>query len=774
MNQSHNNSQHVLAIIHCNTNQRRHEEDTSSNNLQHEVVLESFAKTSELPCDIWRDETNSILLASNYPDCILESRRYCVLCAGFAYRYDEAFHGSKSNNDAAKESFARTILSFCERYEETNQHSLEALKDCIGQCLKACSGHFSVYIVRKGNVGNDKDEDPPQFWAWNDPFGFMPVYHSHNENCCILSSYWDCLTPTLSSMQLDWDIVAEYIVLGTTLGGGGDDGIAFDRTFVEGIRNLGPGYSCYIRLLPFVLEINRYIKCYGACEEMFHRKDLEELDKSSLKSEDLPCDGNSHTLSIRGVKVADKGKELTSSLWTSNTSSVDGDMCKLLFHFILDSVQEAQQYVTRAALTGGGDTRLLLACLLLLQQQNPEMESRTRNNFLDPIVFQTHSKQRTDWYIARYLARTNQLRHRRIHPLSTTTNRRHILRDRNETLLSNLHDQTPLRRKQNPIMHIFQRDKQCTAQVEYTLHGRFGTEFLGCLCFYKSPLDIRSMKELEEFRPKASAWFEAVFGSSLSSRRGDIRNPMDTLYDRMQQLERDRIAFDDAQRNDESIVQTNNDVATFDVSYALQLQLYTRSTLSDIYKGLRGGSWFSIPAAQFTRNAITPFLDNRLLQWMLCRVSTRQKEEPYELYGQLYRSGVVLEGLLGVPSNNKLLCRASGIPHAIKNPEATALPHFPSFVRKGNDKRFQSNSRINAQKALEEVFHPIFWKGAISIITKAPVIMDPKSIVEDSRPEVQALLDHLDGDAEVVCRLSGRLQSFLLWYERRFIVMTSW
>ena len=80
----------------------------------------------------------------------------------------------------------------------------------------------------------------------------------------------------------------------------------------------------------------------------------------------------------------------------------------------------------------------------------------------------------------------------------------------------------------------------------------------------------------------------------------------------------------------------DNSPNKIDVTYTFQLQMYTRSTLSGIYKGLRRGSWFSIPTAQFTRNAITPFLDNRLLRWMMCHVSIRDKEGPYDLYGQLY------------------------------------------------------------------------------------------------------------------------------------------
>ena len=78
----HHNSQHVLAIINHNHHGREE--------LQHRV-LDEFGKTSELPCDVWHDETESIVLAGNYSDCILESKTWCVLCAGFAYRYREVF-----------------------------------------------------------------------------------------------------------------------------------------------------------------------------------------------------------------------------------------------------------------------------------------------------------------------------------------------------------------------------------------------------------------------------------------------------------------------------------------------------------------------------------------------------------------------------------------------------------------------------------------------------------------------------------------------------------
>ena len=368
---SHNNSQHVLAIIGIDNNRDQRGED-----LQHEV-LEAFGQTSEMPCDIWRSsETPSILLASNYPNCILESSDWCVLCAGFAYRYRGAFAFGASSvanaaNDGTNNSFARTLLNFCESYETNNQTS-RTLEDCIGKCLKGCSGYFSVYIVRKGISGNNC---PPQFWAWNDPFGFMPVYYSHNESSCIISSHWDCLIPNIPSLQLDWDIVAEYITLGTTLGGRGKggEGGTLDRTFILGINNLSPGY--FLRLMPLCeqlqLILTRYIKCYGACEEMLYRVDLNLSSKSNTESSLTRKDislfpyANHSDAYIRGVQVVNKSKAPYSYISSSN---IDGDMCGLMFQFIMDCVQEAQGCATRAALTGGGDSRLILACILLLQK----------------------------------------------------------------------------------------------------------------------------------------------------------------------------------------------------------------------------------------------------------------------------------------------------------------------------------------------------------------------------------------------------------------------
>ena len=286
--------------------------------------------------------------------------------------------------------------------------------------------------MRKG-IG---DDDPPQFWAWNDPFGFMPVYYYHNENSCILSSHWDCLVPSIASLQLDWDIVAEYITFGTTLGGGGNDaGCGFDRTFIQVIKNMGPGYSCFLRLVPLEgpeqekklhLSLTRYIKCYGACEEMLCEKHgtSECNTESSLTMTDLSCTSSekNSAASIRGVQVVDMSKKSASFSLISSSSNLDCGMFGLLFGFIMDCVEEAQGCATQAALTGGGDTRLILTCLLLLRQQKQQQQQQHRQTKAESrMIFQTHSKQPTDWQIARHLAQMFQLKHRRINPVTDIT-----------------------------------------------------------------------------------------------------------------------------------------------------------------------------------------------------------------------------------------------------------------------------------------------------------------------------------------------------------------
>ena len=746
--QHHHNSQHVLAILSPETNPANQDQVIAT-------MLEVFQKTSSLPCAVWRgQDPNTVLLASNYPNCILEGHHFVVLCAGFAYHYQTAFcHNNNNNNNnknATRASFAQTILDYCETEFGDNDNDDKVLAANMGNCLKQVSGHFSVYLVRK---------DRNQFWAWNDPFGFMPVYYpesSSSSSTAVVSSHWDCLVPSKRkdsndnySLELDWDVVAEYLTLGTTLGGGNGD-----TTLVKSIRNLSPGSCLHLRTndsKALQYDVNRYIQCYGACEELLSRRkggqdDTARTGPLTLKQQLTPPPPRKTIFgkqpsSLRGLCLAEN---TSSTLPTESSFALDDTLWQEIFHAISSCVQESlsQGVVSRAALTGGGDTRLILACILLQQQQSQ-------------LIFQTHAKQKTDWQIAQHLAYTFQLPHERIQTTSTTVEGYNSTRSLfswimmsggEEQMLSNLHDQTPLRRRQRK-----KEDKYKEDTLAYTLHGRFGTEFLGCLCFDKSPLDIRTRDELEAFRPRATHLLEIIFDSS--DNEANIRSPIDTLQDQFHSLKQDKEILDKRFSESAENLQRPD---SFDVSFALQLQFFTRANLSDIYKGLRGGSWFSIPAAQFTRNAITPFLDNHLLRLLLCCVPVSDKEEPYQLYGRLYQA-MVPDELLKVPSNNKLLCLHTEIPRAIKVPEATARPFQPKFIR----------SNTGMAMTFESKFNPVFWKGATALFATAPVKMDPKVVANDKRPEVQELV-MLVG-AEDACLISGRLQSFLLWYERRVL-----
>jgi hypothetical protein len=800
----HNNSQHVLAIV-----------STTYETQRDDRIVAAFSKTSALPCDVWRwngrngtgnlcSRTPSVLLASNYPHCILESDNFCVLSAGFPYHYKDAFCNDDENDDdrdsPASKSFSKTVLEYCEAIR--NQQG--GLHEKIGRCLKKVSGHFSLFLLHKAST----ERNQSRFWAWNDAFGFMPVYCCHqrrdgnNSDAVVLSSHWDCLVPAITAppttssaslpLELDWDIVAEYLTFGTTLGGkrkdNFDGGGRFDRTLVRGIENLSPGTCLSIvesSSSSLSATARSYTTSYGACEVL--------LSATNRKSGTAKCwdptPFSNDTLRIKGVKLAEAKKNkfhgekmtlispLPTSMEDSPKSIVDvADDCDgvtnplaplaEMFQAFSSCIDEAtaQGQVGRAALTGGGDTRLILACLLLQQQRQyekqqhskatPEMDS---SNPVRAIIFQTHAKQKTDWLIAHHLATLFGLAHEQTFANSNMMGGWYdhsylrLRSRREEACLSNLHDQIPLRRKQKKAA-----DKHKEDILSYTLHGRFGTEFLGCLCFDKSPLDVRNIKEVEELRPKATKRFCAIFRSSASGEDDTISNPMEALCDRFAELEKDQATLED-QSNDGNAV-------GFDTGYAFQLQLYTRSCLSDIYKGLRGGSWFSIPNAMFSRNAITPFLDNTLLRLLMCSVSVREKEEPYELYGKLYQlSHGIPSVLLKVPSNNKLLCTHTTIPRAIKAAEAASHPYVPTTIRA--PKANKSPRRQQALDLLRDRFHPVFWKGAIAIFRKAPVKMDVDGVANDAREDVRALVD-LVGNAQDACVLSGRLQSFVLWHGR--------
>ena len=633
------------------------------------------------------DVTGTLMLASNYEGCILEDNVWVVLAAGFCYRFQDAFGGQSGE----RLSFAQTVLRYC---CGTNSFHGEDL----GRRLRRCSGHFSIYIVRKGSLDDDGRVTSPQLWVFNDPFGFMPVYFARardaDEGACILTSNIDCIKPFLqidgNHLQLDWDVVAEYLVLGTTLGGknAGSQHI-FDRTMYKHVSNLGPG--CYFTspIEGDTPVVRRYIECFGALEEQLHEERLPPAkDRPIFYSQN--SSSSSRPRSIRGVQVATTTKSPPMRYGISPKRSDT----EVMFGFIKDCVEEARSCVHHVALTGGGDTRLLLACLLALQEETGDAR------FTSGLVFQTHSQQSTDLLIARHLAKLFKLKHTRVAPL--------------ERSAANIHNASPLRRKRSCLACLSSRK---TEEVEYSLHGRFGTEFLGCLCFYKSPLDVRNLDDIEQLRSDAEKRFRVIFGSAAES----LQNPVDTLTERFEQLERDKASLG----------------GKMDAPYAFQLQLYTRCNgLSDIYGGLRKGSWFSIPSTQFTRNQITPFLDNRLLHYMLS-LTEAEKHEPYELYGKLYRSGVIHQTMLEVPSNNKLLCLHTQIPRAVKKSESKVRVKMPGICED------------DAQ--LRDRFREIFWNDSSATV-------DPKEEVMGSGTKVCEFMEETK-------QLDERLQSFLLWFE---------
>mmetsp|Transcript_24367 Transcript_24367/g.57932 ORF Transcript_24367/g.57932 Transcript_24367/m.57932 type:complete len:695 (+) Transcript_24367:219-2303(+) len=691
MSTPHHHSQHTLALTNCQSNENVKE------------VIGAFQRTSDLPCETWADVTGTLMLVSNYEHCLLEDSDWVVLAAGFCYRYQGAF-GGQSELGAERLSFAQTVLRYC---RGTNSF----LEEDLARRLRRCSGHFSLHIIRKGILDdNGRVIASPRLWVFNDPFGFMPVYFARasdaDENAYILTSSIDCIKPLIeidgNQPQLDWDIVAEYLVFGTTLGGKNTGSQhLFDRTMYKNISNLGPG--CYFKspIEGDTKVVRRYVQCYGALEEKLHEERCPPAkNKSTIYSQTNP---SSRPRSIRGVQVAPTTKSPPMRYSKHSPKRPDTEV---MFQFIKDCVEEARSYIHHVALTGGGDTRLLLACLLALQAESGDA------GFTSDLVFQTHSQQSTDLLIARHLAKLFKLKHTRVTPL--------------ERSAANLHNTAPLRRKRSRLA-CFSRKSD---EVEYSLHGRFGTEFLGCLCFYKSPLDVRGFDEIEQLRCDAEKWFTVIFGSAAES----LQNPVDTLMERYEQLEQDKGA-----------------VEGMDAAYAFQLQLYTRCNLSDIYGGLRKGSWFSIPSTQFTRNQITPFLDNRLLHYML-NLTEAEKHEPYELYGKLYQSGVIPQMMLEVPSNNKLLTLHTQIPRAVKKSESRVRVKMPCF-----------NVQDNAE--LRDRFQAVFWNGAKAFSNAhSSASIDPKEVSTDSRTEICALTSRVGPEA--ACRLSERLESFMLFCNR--------
>jgi len=272
----HRNSQHVLAVSLV--------ENTADDVLQ--GIRVAFEKTSQLPSSFLA--VGNVLFGSNYPDCLLESEDFAILCGGFPYNFHAAFDDvsdKNTNNNKANAhdfSFASCILKLarsllpCDTEKAAAINTTTLLQDiqqAIGQRLVHVSGHFSVMLCHKHSE---------TLLVWNDPFGFMPLFFATTSSCIALSSYWDCLVyaPDFGSLSLNWNIVAEYLTLGTTLGGTLRSGrLNGSGTFCHGIQNALPGTNLLIhcdgcggdvrhrsssRIV--AVEQHRYTRCYGACD----------------------------------------------------------------------------------------------------------------------------------------------------------------------------------------------------------------------------------------------------------------------------------------------------------------------------------------------------------------------------------------------------------------------------------------------------------------------------------------------------------------------------
>lgn len=838
---THSNSQHVLAVVMSSSTFRG-----SSLAAELSPIRMAFGRTSELPCAFWYSPGDHVLLGANYPHCIQESSEFAVLCGGMPYGFRSAFaHGigreDLDDDSSSAVSLAHCILqcaestfastsalldsenasaALCGQTDDTKlsiDARLQAVQKALGSCLKQVSGHFTTYLCHKSTE---------TLLAYNDPFGFMPLFYTTTDLCVGLSSYWDCLpqAPGFGNLSLDLHIVAEYLTLGSTLGG--RDGC---RTFCQGVRNASPGLClCITDSLPFAtgtasqgrrfspaIKESRYTRCFGGCElasKEAHDDALEvEAQKETLSNpwfeSDFPipacfglltqcrlcCSrGGQYTSAgeghvIAGVKVEkleNQQKRLAKFKSQQqqplrpvgpevSSDNDEGDHELVLcaaFLAVRRSVSRALRdvFITEAALTGGCDTRLALSCLTA--------------NHARKIVFQTHAKQQTDWRIARWIAGRLGLRHKKIKPGPSDP----------EGMMSMLHDQVPLRKQQRRCGKRYKEEV-----ATHAMHGRFGTEFFGFLCFDKTSIAVRCAEDVQKLESPTTWLFHAMFinaeGKGIISRGNEtikddmtVCNPIRTLLVTMQRLAKERdelhaIMHDNYKGSQAAAVVDSNAAAKklsleFDTAYALQLQLFTRAFLCDIYGGLRGGSWFAMPYAYFTRNAFSPFLDSQLLRLLLCRVPVRDKVAPFEWYARVYRC-CVPQLLLQVPSNNKLLCMHAGMPRAMKEPEKSRPPFHPDlFIPRAVSNRCFSNARkaenveTARQSAIAQlrcIFTPVFWDGAVAITATSAIKMNTEDLAADTRPEVQALVNAVGPHNAGV--LSARLASFLLWYERRFL-----
>ena len=613
--------------------------------------------------------------------------------------------------------------------------------------------------------------------VWNDAFGFMPVFSyqppsgetSHAIQA--VSSYWDCLVPRNmpaaageqgrghdQSLLLEWNeaVLAEYILFGTSIR---------NETFLQGLTNLEPG-SCMLlervkesiheqdeRVILVKTRTQQYVQSYGACEELIKDEESsippatmtpnQRNARSTVETNDnqrSAPDTHSHINQLQkrngkwyshGVEVLNQ--ETQQSLYERThhpplTKPAEELLlrAKSYIHQALVDIHQ-NAVLLGSALTGGGDTRLLLACL----------PDEWRND----LRFQTHNLQPTDASIARVLAKEFRLiEHKSFRPITTDQVLRKAI----------IHDQIPLRRRSEwPCLPVSKRFRQIQSTPTHVLHGRFGTEFLGFLCFDKSSL-VGPPEDIDSTLLEKDGNF--IFAKQ------DWPHPLERLKALWRTLEEQRIHL-----------LTEYGIA-FDVGYALQLQLFTRAFCCDIYGGLRKGSWFALPYAFFLRNECSPFLDARLLRLLTCRVTAEQKSNPYEWYGDLYQVGVS-NSYRSIPCNNKMLSIHSQMPCAIKKSQPKLSEYVPETLSMMNttDRENPANGRKKQLRnylltKLRKQFSIEFWDCAMSIIrdSKSRPIEEMAASDERIRSMVKTL-------GPVNARLySIRLGSVLLWLESRF------
>lgn len=204
---------------------------------------------------------------------------------------------------------------------------------------------------------------------------------------------------------------------------------------------------------------------------------------------------------------------------TSSEEEDDDTVVEDAFALFRNALRQARQdcILDGAALTGGDDTRLVLACC--------STEDR------DELIFQTHGKQPTDLRIAKWFARHLSLRHKEIQPVQNV--RKHS---------DMLHEKIPLRQRQRRSWKQYLQDVPT-----HKIHGRFGTELMGFLCYDKTSAPYRCLEDLTEVTPRLTRLFRSMFqnppqlhsdesgvdrdyvGENSSTTESTVRNPVHTL-----------------------------------------------------------------------------------------------------------------------------------------------------------------------------------------------------------------------------------------------------